>query len=86
MAEGNYNPRSSLFPTQEWREAYQCVLAEMDKSALFKRVEVAEAAILTCRNTLGNGPDQRAERQAIQEALENLKLIKSERLNFSCEE
>jgi hypothetical protein len=86
MAQGSYGYPSSSSAIQDWRAAYQCVLSEMDKSALFKRVEVAEAAIRTRRDILSHNPDQQAELQAMEGALDNLKLIKSKRLDFTSEE
>ena len=74
---------AQLGPGANWRLAYESVLAETDTCALFKRVEVAEAAILTRCDALPRGPDHHAERQALKEALANLQAIKSERLGFS---
>jgi len=68
---------------RDWRIAYESVLRESDRCALFKRVEVAEAAILTRRDALMHHPDHHNERRAMEAALANLRTIKRERLGFS---
>jgi hypothetical protein len=78
-------PRDSLsssphFPP--WQRAYEAALTETDTYALFKLVEVAEAAVLTRRASLEGSADHHPERQAIKEALLNLRAVKHERLNF----
>lgn len=65
-----------------WQREYDAVLSESDTSALFKRVEIAEAAILTRRDALEASSDHHAERQAIERALERLRTIKQDRLKF----
>ncbi len=86
MAQGSYGYRSLRSPIQDWRQLYQCVLSEMDRFALFKRVEVAEAAIRTRRDTVSHDPDQQPELQAMEEALDDFMLIKSKRWNFTSDE
>jgi hypothetical protein len=54
------------FPT--WQREYESVLLEADKSVLFKRVEVAEAAILTRRDALEHDSSSQTERSAIEGA------------------
>ena len=66
----------------DWRSAYDDVLRETDTFKLFKLVEIAEAAILTRRDALARGPNHYAERQAIEDGLTRLKLLKRTRLNF----
>jgi hypothetical protein len=68
-----------------WQRAYQAVLAESDPYTLFKLVEIAEAAVLTCRAALDGNADGHSERQALEEALSNLRAVKRERLNFQSE-
>ncbi len=65
-----------------WQDLYDAVLLEYDTRTLFKRVEAAEAAILTRRETLEQHPDGHSERQAIVEALAYLAEVKKERLRF----
>jgi hypothetical protein len=49
---------------------------------LFKRVEVAEAAILTRRDALEHDSSSQTERGGIEEALANLGVLKRDRLHF----
>jgi len=65
-----------------WQSDYDSVLTETDTDTLFKRVEIAEAAILTRRDILHAGSECRSELQAIAEALENLRVIKRDQLKF----
>lgn len=57
-------------------------LQETDPKALFKRIEVAEAAILIRREELTHQTDGTAERHEIQMALDILCRLKKERLQF----
>jgi hypothetical protein len=72
------------FDTLDWQRAYSAVLRETDASALFERVEIAEAAILTRRDALADHSEHHAERNAITEALSVLGNIKRDRLRFDC--
>jgi len=65
-----------------WERDYEAVLSETNTKALFKRVEIAEAAILTRRDALKSSSDQLYEGRALEEALANLGVIKRERLKF----
>jgi hypothetical protein len=67
---------------REWKNAYAAVLLESDIYALFKLVEIAQAAILTRRDALAGSDDHQAEREAIEEALNMLALLKEKRLQF----
>jgi hypothetical protein len=49
---------------------------------LFKRVEVAEAALLSRREALEHGNSDRTERQEIEKALAKLHALKKNVLNF----
>jgi hypothetical protein len=64
---------------QDWRTAYESVLLETDKYVLFTRVEVAEAAMLTQRESLVH----HAERQELEDALIQLRAVKRERFGFT---
>ena len=55
-----------------WQREYESALLETDKSVLFKRVEVAEAAILARRDALEHDSRSQTERVAIEDALANL--------------
>src|SRR5580704_13941060 len=67
---------TSASDTPRWRREYEAVLQETDRPALFKRVEIAEAALLDRREALINGSDGHAERREIEIALENLRTLK----------
>ena len=57
-------------------------MLETDKSVLFTRLEVAEAAILTRRNALEHDSSSQTERVAIEDALANLRVLKRDQLHF----
>jgi hypothetical protein len=71
---------ASGFP--RWQLEYESVMKETDLRILFKRVEVAEAAILTRREVLTQSPDGFAERQEIKMARDKLRNLKKEVLKF----
>lgn len=64
-----------------WRLEYESALRETDHKILFKRVEIAEAAILNRRESLDH-PDDAFQRTEVEIALSNLRLLKKEILNF----
>ena len=81
MASQN-SPSSIPIPgLPQWRLEYESCLQEADHNILFKRVEIAEAAILNCREALEQTPDA-AQRAEIKIALAKLRLLKKEILNF----
>ena len=59
-----------------WQREYESAVLETDKSVLFKRVEVAEAAILARRDALEHDSSSQIERIAIEDALANLRVLK----------
>ncbi len=71
---------AARFP--QWREEYEAALLETDRRLLFKRVEIAEAALLNRRESLKHESDGRVERQEIERALEKLWELKEDVLNF----
>jgi hypothetical protein len=66
----------------QWRLDYESVTRKTDHKALFKLVEVAEAAILTRREVLTLSADEFAERQQIEVVLAKLRHLKKEVLKF----
>ena len=66
----------------KWQGEYEAALRETDHRMLFKRVEIAEAAILNRRESLKKESDGRVERQEIERALEKLRALKEDILNF----
>ena len=57
----------------QWRLEYASAMKETDHNALFKRIEVAEAAILTRREALTLSSEDVVEWQQIETALNKLK-------------
>ena len=75
---------SSFSPLRfpNWQREYESALLETDKSVLFKRVEVAEAAILARRDVLEHDSSSQTERVAMEDALANLRVLKRDQLHF----
>jgi len=65
-----------------WKLDYESVLQEDDHRALFKRIEVAEAAILTRREALESSVDGFVERREIKAALATIQNLKKDVLKF----
>ena len=81
FAKSTATPGAALqFP--EWQSDYQAVLRETDHQMLFKRIEVAQAAILGRRDSVMHDPNREAEYQEIQRALEKLTSLKRDVLKF----
>jgi hypothetical protein len=72
-------PRRDLPP---WQLEFESALQETDHKILFKRIEVAEAALLTRREILMQSPDGFAEWQETKLALAKLRNLKKEVLKF----
>ena len=66
----------------QWQEAYDAALRETDRETLFKRIEVAEAAILARRDVLAQSPDGFAERREIALAIAKIESLKRDVLKF----
>jgi hypothetical protein len=54
---------------------YQAALLELDPEKLPQRVEAAETAIFKRLQTISQGSDSKAERQVIEDALANLRVL-----------
>jgi hypothetical protein len=65
-----------------WQLEYESALQETDRKTLFKRIEIAESAILTRREALTHNPDGSVEGQEIKIALDTLSKLKKEGLKF----
>ena len=74
---GPWSPKI-LYP--EWQNEYQVALLELDRKKLLERVKAAETAILN--RIQGISPSHAAERQAIEDALANLRVIRRENLGL----
>ena len=82
MAPEGLSPSSPCIHLQEWRDAYAAALKETNTFALFKCVEVAEAAALTRRFNLPRSSGCAEERREIEAALVALGVLKRDRLQF----
>jgi hypothetical protein len=80
MAEPSSPSPKILYP--EWQQEYVAALLELDPEKLPKRVEVAETAVFKRLQAISQSSDSKAEREAIQDALASLRVLKSESLGF----
>jgi hypothetical protein len=80
MASHEFSPSVPDLP--QWQQEYEAAMRETDHKTLFKRIEVAEAAILSRREVLTQSSDGFAERQEIKLALAKLRNLKKEVLKF----
>ena len=69
-----------LYP--EWQAEYQAALLELDPKRLFERVTAAETAIFNRLQAISHTLDGHAERQAIEDALSSLRVLKRDNLGF----
>ena len=69
-----------LYP--EWQAEYQAALLELDPKRLFERVMAAETAIFNRLQAMSHTSDGHAERQAIEDALASLRVLKRDNLGF----
>jgi hypothetical protein len=69
-----------LYP--EWQAEYQAALLELDPKKLFERVTAAETAIFNRLQAMSHTSDGHAERQAIEDALASLRVLKRDNLGF----
>jgi hypothetical protein len=66
----------------DWQRPVQAALVELDKDKLKERVAAAEAAIFERQQAISQSCDHHAEREAIEYALANLRVVKREILGF----
>jgi hypothetical protein len=79
--QGNTFPSPALrFP--RWHGEYEAVLRETDRKMQFKRVEIAEAVLLNCRDFLTHDSGGQLERQEIESALMKLRALKNDVLKY----
>jgi len=69
-------------PYPHWQARYRDALIEVDRDKLKKLVSEAESAIVDRLQTLPPSPESRRERQAIVDALANLRCLKRETPDF----
>jgi hypothetical protein len=66
----------------EWQPQYQTALLEIDREKLPERVAAAETAIYQRLQAISQSSDYQAERQAIEDALSSLRVLKRDSLGF----
>src|SRR5260370_17646273 len=69
-----------LYP--EWQPEYQAALLEFAPKLLKERVKAAETAIFNRLQVISGSNDSHAERQAIEDALAGLRVLKRARLGL----
>jgi len=66
----------------EWQKTYHDALLELNPQKLIQRVNEAERAILSRLQEMRIGSDTRMEAQAIEDALNGLRVLKNETTKF----
>ena len=69
-------------PYPEWQHQVQAALLEHDREKLLEQMRTAEAAIFNRLQAISQSPDHEAERDAIQDALVSLRIVKRDSLGF----
>jgi len=69
-----------LYP--DWQNEYQAVLVELDREKLPERVAAAETSIYKRLQQISQSSDRQAERQAIEDAVAGLRILKRDSLGF----
>ena len=66
----------------EWQSPFQEALLEIDREKLQSKMMKAEEAIFERLQQLAGTSDSEAERQAIEDAISALRVLKTEKLNY----
>ena len=66
----------------EWQGPFQEALLEIDREKLQSKMMKAEEAIFQRLQQLAGSSDSEAERQAIEDAISALRVLKTEKLNY----
>jgi hypothetical protein len=82
IERGAYSPNKA----SDWKSTYESALRETDIPALFRLVEETEPAMRGRLEVLASSSEEQAERQALEDALDQLRLLKRTRLSFHCRE
>lgn len=80
MADASPQSPKILYP--DWQNEYVAALFEFDGEKLLERVKAAETAIFNRLQAISQSPDSQAERQAIDDALAALRVLKRDNLGF----
>lgn len=75
--------KDASLPYPEWQGHYRTALMETGRNHLFKKSEIAEAAVLTRLHELQPAIENLAERQQLLLARRGLQIIKKHKLGFS---
>ena len=73
---------SFAYSYPEWQPEYQAALLELDSEKLPKLVVAAETAIFKRLQAIVQSSDHQPERQAIEDALATLRVLKRNNLGF----
>jgi hypothetical protein len=65
----------------KWQAEFQDAIIEFDREKLFEKVQKFETAIFIRLQQLASSKDHHAERQAIDDALSTIRVLKKERLS-----
>ncbi|MGA8762615.1 MAG: hypothetical protein WB562_06970 [Candidatus Sulfotelmatobacter sp.] len=76
MADPDNSPSTQHLRFPDWQSEYESALLEVDPQKLPERVRAAEAAIFLRQQALVQSPDGHAEREAIEDAMRTLRVIK----------
>jgi hypothetical protein len=82
MMQASSSPSNFRYP---WQHDYEAALVELDPEKLSERIHTAEAAIFNRLQELAessSNADQKAERQAIEDALAGLRVLQRDKLGF----
>jgi hypothetical protein len=66
----------------EWRTSYQEALLEVNKEKLEAKIQLAEWKIFQRLQTISADSDHHGERSAIADALNALRVLKRDKLNY----
>jgi hypothetical protein len=81
MADTSFPSPNVLYP--EWQNEFRAALLELDTEKLRERVAAAETAIFNRLQAFPRqGSNHTAERQAIEDALASLRVLKRDNLGF----
>ena len=80
MADTSFPSPNVVYP--EWQNEFRAALLELDIEKLRERVAAAETAIFNRLQAISQGSNHAAERQAIEDALASLRVLKRDNLGF----
>lgn len=80
MTDPSFPLPKILYP--EWQRELEAALLERDGKKLLAQVMAAEVAIFNRLQAMSQSPDFEAERHAIREAVERLRILKRDGLGF----